>query len=197
MDNSLGGHFIMQQNYSKGFQVINGEESKWYGPLPESVNDVTDNFLSYGEWDETGSTGHPSSHPEDDGPEDAWDDGEAMPEDDDDDSAPCFARESTYACRVSDSTASPAAFDRSCFGVGGIEANRVLMGSLRAGDIVLDSKNSVSRVIVNQHVVDGAMSRLLSLRFNAGTALTVTPDHALFADGEFKSAVNVKPGTLL
>ena len=38
---------------------------------------------------------------------------------------------------------------------------------------------------------------LLSLRFNAGTALTVTPDHALFADGEFKSAVNVKPGTLL
>ena len=113
------------------------------------------------------------------------DDGDGSGSDD-----PCFGRDSTFACRLSEDVPATAAFDQ-CFGEAPeTTARRVSMSSLRAGDRVLtelDAVPTTTRVLLNEHVVDTSKSAVVTVKHAAG-ALTLTPDHVLQVDGEWKSA---------
>jgi len=112
-------------------------------------------------------------------------------------SAPCFARESTYVCRLLASDASPSAAYGDCFGNGahGI-AEKVLMSSLQAGDNVLSAENEVSRVIANQHAEVSMYTRMINIKHSAGS-LDLTPDHVLQVDGKLAPARDVVVGSIL
>merc|ERR1711939_34383 len=77
-----------------------------------------------------------------------------------------------------------------------LSAERVLMSSLRAGDLVLSSPAQVTRVIVNQHVGISTVSPMVTLKHSTGE-LSLTPDHVLAADGAYRPAVEVKVGMVL
>mmetsp|Transcript_32569 Transcript_32569/g.71466 ORF Transcript_32569/g.71466 Transcript_32569/m.71466 type:complete len:394 (+) Transcript_32569:66-1247(+) len=113
---------------------------------------------------------------------------------------PCFARESSYACRVNEPTVAVGDAFASCFANGpSIKAQRVLMSSLRAGDLVLSqsaAEPSISRVIVNQHVESDHTSVLMHMKHSKGS-LSVTADHVVLVDGEFMPARVVKAGSKL
>jgi hypothetical protein len=124
-------------------------------------------------------------------------------DDDSGSSNPCFARETTTACRVHDRAAPPAEAYKQCFGEEGrgAAAERVLMTSLGAGDYVLtqaaDGALDNTRVILNQHKVArdfDASSPLLTLHHDRGT-LGVSPDHVLLVGGEFGPARTATAGT--
>ena len=127
---------------------------------------------------------------------------------DDDDSGssnPCFARETTTACRMHDITAPPADAYAQCFGKAGrgVAAERVMMTSLSAGDYVLtqaaDGALAHTRVILNQHKVardSDASSPLLTLYHERGT-LGLSPDHVLRVGGEFGPARTATAGAHL
>ncbi len=118
---------------------------------------------------------------------------------------PCFARETTTACRVHDIAAPPADAYAQCFGEEGrgAAALRVLMTSLSAGDYVLtqaaDGALAHTRVILNQHKVardSDASSPLLTLYHDRGT-LSLSPDHVLRVGGEFGPARTATAGAHL
>lgn len=110
---------------------------------------------------------------------------------------PCFDREVTTACKLSDPTASPSAAYAACYegGTAG-PAARAFLSDLRAGDIVLSTPTEVTRVIVNQHVVSGLSSQMVRLIHASGT-LSLTPDHVLLVDGMFKPAREAAVGSVL
>lgn len=80
-------------------------------------------------------------------------------------------------------------------------AERVPMTALLAGDAVLtaDSQGelSVDRVIVNQHRAAAVTSPTLTLKYAAGNALSLTPDHVLLVDGAMKAARLAAAGSKL
>ena len=135
---------------------------------------------------------------------------ELPPSDDDDDgddgggggSNPCFARETTTACRINDVTAPLDAMYEQCFGETGRgpAAERLLMTSLSAGDYVLtqadDGALAHTRVILNQHKVardSDASSPLLTLYHDRGT-LGLSPDHVLRVGDGFGPARTATAG---
>jgi len=115
---------------------------------------------------------------------------------------PCFERETTTACRVTDPQASPLLAYRHCFGEGAASATsavaeRVLMSALSAGDLVLDGEAAITRVVVNQHVPPGKLANMVTIHDSAGPVLTVTPDHVILVDGKFGPARDASPGAVL
>ena len=92
----------------------------------------------------------------------------------------CFAKDSSTACLL----ASPAA-----------ECEHVLMADLAVGDLVLGREGATTVVAVQHKAVD-TTAELLTFETAAG-AVSMTPDHAVFADGELVAAAEVKVGALL
>jgi hypothetical protein len=115
---------------------------------------------------------------------------------------PCFSRDVSTACRLSDTSTPPSQAYDQCFGdAEETTAARVLMTDLRAGDRVLTvdpaSGATVStRVIVNQHVHQSSLSELLTVSYANGS-ISLTPDHVLSVDGEMASARTISPGAKL
>jgi len=123
----------------------------------------------------------------------------------------CFADSST-GCRILDPFTEPTAAFRQCFGEedkAAVVAERVPMKALKAGDLVLSSPTTATRVIVNLHDAATAdkTAAMLTLEFSADTAahngglahgaLTLTPDHVLKIDGAFQAASTAKVGSVL
>jgi len=111
---------------------------------------------------------------------------------------PCFDRETSTACRLFTRDASASAAFSDCFGEGrnGV-AEKVPMASLVAGDSVLSDSTEVSRVIVNQHATEEwRLSSMVSIKHTGGS-LSLTPDHVLKVDGQFKPAREVIQGSML
>eukprot|EP00966_Prymnesium_polylepis_P088586 2050239-Prymnesium_polylepis.1 len=118
------------------------------------------------------------------------------------DDAPCFDRDTTTACRLTNAEASPALAFEHCFGGSPADdadavARRVLMTSLVSGDIVLADEATVTTVVVNQHRESSKASSMITLHDDHGPILSVTPDHALFVDGTIAPASDVKRGSIL
>jgi len=114
--------------------------------------------------------------------------------------APCFAAETTTACKIVGDVA-PAEARRQCYDeTKGTDAELVLMKNLAAGDVVLaaDAAGALSleRVVVNQHKANPLASALLEVHHSAGV-LSLTPDHVLVVDGAFVPARDAKPGSAL
>jgi len=112
----------------------------------------------------------------------------------------CFAA-STVVCRLRASAsldAAPAAYE-SCFGDGqSLVAELVEMRLLVAGDRVLSSDGRrafATVVLVTQHR-SGLLAPLLTLRHGGG-ALRLTPDHALWIDGQLQAASAALAGSTL
>lgn len=70
------------------------------------------------------------------------------------------------------------------------------MSALRTGDLVLDSTDSLTMVLVNQHAAQSQAANLIDVHHSDGV-LSVTEDHALFFDGAFMPARGVMVGTKL
>lgn len=113
---------------------------------------------------------------------------------------PCFGAADTYVCHVKDSSLSAADAYDACFSTSDdIGAERVLMSSLTAGDIVLseaDGAPAKTSVVVNQHAAEDKSSALLNIRHELGS-LSLTADHVLHLNGRFVPAREAKPGDLL
>jgi len=117
---------------------------------------------------------------------------------------PCFSREVSTACRLSDSKISPTSAYDQCFGTAEeTTASKVLMTELRAGDHVLTADTVsgamlATRVIVNQHVVQpaGILSELLTVHYAKGS-IALTPDHVISINGQMASAKTITPGSTL
>ena len=114
--------------------------------------------------------------------------------------APCFAAETTTACKLTGDVG-PAEAHRQCYDeTKGADAELVLMKTLAASDVVLaaDAEGALSleRVVVNQHKANVRASPLLELHPSAGV-LALTPDHVLLVDGAFVPARDAKPGSAL
>ena len=58
---------------------------------------------------------------------------------------------------------------------------------MSAGDLVLASPASVTRVLLNQHVPSKSTSHFVTLHFGGGK-LALTPDHVLAVDGAMAPA---------
>lgn len=92
------------------------------------------------------------------------------------------------ACRVLDTTNAFAAY-AACFRDDGAErdAELVRMLKLRAGDRVVSldpaGAPTITRVVLNQHIVDSYAATLLHLETTSGAAITVTPDHVIAIGG--------------
>lgn len=111
-------------------------------------------------------------------------------------SAPCFSRLSTV-CKVLDAYATPATAFSDCFGEKmGASAERVATTEISAGDLVLSTKDEISRVIVNQHKQVDRFSKMVNIEHENGS-LELTPDHVLLVDGAFVAARNVVKGASL
>jgi len=93
----------------------------------------------------------------------------------------CFAKESTTACLL----ASPAA-----------ECKHVLMADLVSGDLVL-GRNGATTVLANQHKAVDTFAEILTFQTAGDTSVSMTPDHAVFADGALVAAAEVKVGSIL
>lgn len=111
---------------------------------------------------------------------------------------PCFAS-STLACRLSSTLVTAADAYQLCFVQSTTEAAAELveMKRLVAGDLVLSDKETVSRVVANQHKASAVTSTLLSLHTADGEALAVTPDHVLLLDSTFAAARSATIGSVL
>ena len=112
----------------------------------------------------------------------------------------CFARDDATACRLNSRRTSAADAHRDCFGaqraVPSHKASRVPMAALRSGDLVLESENTVTRVVVNQHRhATGLTAAVLTLHHLAGR-LSLTGSHVVHADGRFIPARMVHRGTI-
>mmetsp|Transcript_75745 Transcript_75745/g.126296 ORF Transcript_75745/g.126296 Transcript_75745/m.126296 type:complete len:384 (+) Transcript_75745:37-1188(+) len=116
-----------------------------------------------------------------------------------DSSDPCFDREVMTACRLTWSASDAAQAYASCFGkhMNQAAGERVLMKELVAGDKVLTSRTSATRIIVNQHVHSMSKSLMLKFHLTNFSIISVTPDHVLFADGEYTPAHHVQKGSML
>lgn len=128
-----------------------------------------------------------------------------------DSTAACFGREESLACLVGDATAEAHAAFAACFDAAhtssvaiapSATARLVRMSALRAGDRVvsLDAATHapvLDYVVVNQHVEDAHTTKLLKIETADGAALTVTPDHVIFTDGEFVAASDAVIGKSL
>ena len=112
----------------------------------------------------------------------------------------CFAA-STVVCRLHASASTDAALDayESCFGHGQLPvAELVEMRLLVAGDRVLSSDGRrafATVVLVTQHRA-GLLAPLLTVRHGGG-ALRLTPDHALWIDGQLQAAGTALAGSTL
>jgi len=114
------------------------------------------------------------------------------------DDAPCFDRDQTTACRLLDASLAPTAAFSRCFGDSPTEgAERVLMADLVAGDLVLSDASTTTRVVVNQHVPEPAVTAHLLTLEHATGSLSLTPDHVIFVDGSFLPARAASPGSTL
>ena len=116
----------------------------------------------------------------------------------------CFARETASACRLaSDAVAPEAAYARCYEGAEPADASRVLLADLVAGDRVLTASQSgvleATLVVVNQHARREGLelSELLTIETSDGSAVSLTPEHALFADGKLVAASAVRVGSAL
>jgi len=73
------------------------------------------------------------------------------------------------------------------------------MSDLAVGDLVLGRWGATAIVVVQliaQHKAVDTISEMLTFHTAAGTS-SMTPDHAVFADGELVAAAQVKVGSLL
>jgi len=75
------------------------------------------------------------------------------------------------------------------------------MTALSAGDLVLSAAGDASelrltRVIVNQHAKSNATSAMIHVQHERG-ALSLTPDHVLFVNGQLVPARDLKEGAVL
>lgn len=101
------------------------------------------------------------------------------------------------ACRVSSSATPAADAYRQCSGMEPASiAESVPMSSLVAGDFVLATRETVSRVLFNQHVPSAHVSTVVSLHHASGS-LSLTPDHVLQVDGEWAAARSATKGSVL
>mmetsp|Transcript_52456 Transcript_52456/g.139407 ORF Transcript_52456/g.139407 Transcript_52456/m.139407 type:complete len:221 (+) Transcript_52456:400-1062(+) len=71
------------------------------------------------------------------------------------------------------------------------------MAELRAGDHVLDSPTSSSRVAVTQHRAPPLLTSPLVVLHHASGSLSLTPDHVLLTDAGYVAARHVAPGVAL
>ena len=78
----------------------------------------------------------------------------------------------------------------------GASAERVATTEISAGDLVLSTKDEISRVIVNQHKQVDRFSKMVNIEHENGS-LELTPDHVLLVDGAFVAARNVVKGSSL
>jgi len=116
------------------------------------------------------------------------------------DDSPCFSGR-TLACRRNDlSIISPLDAYTQCWGNSqGTEAERVALTDLRAGDVVLDTARSWTRVVVNEHVAEhspAGKASMLTLHYPQGS-LTVTPDHYIRMGESFAPASDAIAGGTL
>lgn len=118
----------------------------------------------------------------------------------------CFAKHTVEACRVHqpDVALSPAHAYAACYEsrtVGPRVAERVKMAELAAGDLVLtstlDGLLATTRVIVNQHASIERKGSMLTFHTADGSALSLTPNHALWVDGALVAASEAKVGAML
>lgn len=116
----------------------------------------------------------------------------------------CFAKDTTLACRVADAGATPAEAYDACYDAPRPHlAERVLMAELAAGDVVLtgaaDGGGSLAftRVLVNEKRAASVSSPVLVIETSSGGRLSVTPDHALFLDGQLAPASAATVGAVL
>jgi hypothetical protein len=117
---------------------------------------------------------------------------------------PCFAKETTTACKINDLSTTPEAAFNACYKTTTSlhpQAERVLMASLVAGDTVLTATMagalSTTTVLVNQHASADDRSTMLTLDTSDGTRLSVTPQHGLFVDAALMAAAGAKVGSFL
>jgi len=71
------------------------------------------------------------------------------------------------------------------------------MTSISAGEYVLDSSSSASRVIAVQHKSIELLGELHAIHTSDGNTLSMTADHAIFANGELVAASDLSVGDLL
>jgi len=95
-------------------------------------------------------------------------------------SGSCFAKDSTTVCLL----ASPEA-----------ECEPALMADLVPGDLVL-GRDGATTVIANQHKDADTIGEMLTFH-TAGGSVSMTPDHAVFADGALIAAADVAVGAAL
>ena len=94
----------------------------------------------------------------------------------------CFAKETTTACLFA------SAADETCV--------PALMTDLVPGDVVLGRDGATSVVAVQHKAVD-TLAEMLTFRTADGSSVSMTPNHAVFVDGELVAAADVKVGSAL
>ena len=116
---------------------------------------------------------------------------------------PCFSASESFACRLTDGSVPPATALEHCFGHGASSssssyppAERVAMGLLVAGDVVLPSPTAATRVLVNQHAAVSTRALMVEITHSTGS-LALTPDHVLYVDGAWRPAREVRVGSVL
>jgi hypothetical protein len=117
------------------------------------------------------------------------------------DDAPCFSREAE-ACKILDTSASPAEAFRACFDEPALKmVKRVPMTELVGGDYVLSAGQDLqyvfTRVLINQHRLEGQKRSSIVKLTHATGELSLTPDHVLLVDGEWAAARTVTVGSSL
>ena len=99
----------------------------------------------------------------------------------------CFAKLMTTACLLSSACAP-------------FECKQVLMADLAVGDLVLTAAAGVlaaTTVIAVQHKAVDTIAEMLTFDMADGTSVSMTPDHAIFADGQLVAAAEAKVGSTL
>lgn len=117
----------------------------------------------------------------------------------------CFDKDTSFACRVADPAATPAAVFDACYQADPAArpelAERVRMGELAAGDVVLtgatDGTLAFTRVLVNEKRAVDVSAEVLSLETASGARLSLTHDHALYVDGTLQPASAAAVGAAL
>jgi len=117
----------------------------------------------------------------------------------------CFDKDQTRACKLLSSAANIDTAYAECFGKPRARqaslpsyrsAELVLMSALRAGDLVLDTSTSSSRIIVNQHAETRRITTKLTFH-TADSSISMTPDHGVFVNGVLMAASQVRVGARL
>ena len=113
----------------------------------------------------------------------------------------CFAKYATNACLLLGDVAPAAAYAQCYEGATADSARLVLMADLAVGDRVLtattDGALAATRVLVNQHARSERTATMLVLRTADGTALSLTPNHALYINGKLAAARDAVEGSTL